>query len=249
MSCTVEVDAAMPQMDILLQDTDQYGDLGVYQASPSTGTPSALTLQGLLHLYHLTEGSGTVANDSTPNAPAVNGVITNGSWNTHQGVKFLTFVGTGDVDCPVTDTFTNKLAVGCWFSPSALVDQAEMIGLGNCYLLELSGTSGAIRFGLHIGGSWVYLTAPAGTIPVNGRCFALAVYDGANMYLYVANPNVPNALLTYSQVQTGNLDSPSGDLFLGGSSYQGVVNEAMIWGRSLSAQEVQELFFGPLLEL
>ena len=124
-----------------------------------------------------------------------------------------------------------------------------MIGRNTNYLLELSGTSGAIRFGLHIGGSWIYLTSPAGTIPVNGRGFALAVYDGTNMYLYVANPDVVNQLLTYSQAQTGNLDSPTGDIYIGGSAYQGVVAEAMIWGRSLSAQEVQELFFRPLTRI
>jgi hypothetical protein len=124
-----------------------------------------------------------------------------------------------------------------------------MIGKNNNYLLEISGTSGAIRFGLHIGGSWVYLAAPIGTIPANGRGFTLAVYDGSKMYLYVANPQVLNQLLTYTQAQTGNLDSSSADLYLAASGYKGVVAEVMVWSRALSGQEVQELFFRPLTRI
>jgi hypothetical protein len=124
-----------------------------------------------------------------------------------------------------------------------------MIGKNNNFLLELSGTQGAIRFGLHIGGNWVYLTTPVGTIPINGRGFAMATYDGAKMYLYVANPSVTNQLLTYSQAQTGNLDSSAADLFIAASGYKGVVAEVMIWGRATSAQEVQELFFRPLTRI
>ena len=133
----------------------------------------------------------------------------------------------------IRDALTNNLAIGCWYSPSQLIDHEAMIGKNNNYLLEISGTSGAIRFGLHIGGSWVYLTAPTGTIPVNGRGFALAVYDGSKMYLYVANPQVLNQLLTYSQAQTGNLDSSSADLYLAASGYKALLPKSMIWGRAL----------------
>lgn len=57
-TCTVEVDTAMPQIDILLQDTDQYADLGTYPIQPSMLTPSALVLQGLFGLYHVSETQG-----------------------------------------------------------------------------------------------------------------------------------------------------------------------------------------------
>ncbi len=248
---TIDVDVPVNQDDVYLTETDQYGDLANYQAQPTTQTPTALTLQGLLHLYHLNEGSGTIASDSSPNGTAKNGVITNGSWinGAISGTKVLSFGGSGYVDCPNTDALTNTLAVGCWYSPSQLIDHEAMIGKNNNYLLEISGTQGAIRFGLHIGGSWVYLTAPMGTIPVNGRGFAVAVYDGSKMFLYVANPAVTNQLLTYSQAQTGSLDSSSADLYLAASSYQGVVAEVMIWSRALSSQEVQELFFRPLTRI
>ena len=98
---TIDVDVPVNQDDVYLTETDQYGDLATYQSQPTTQTPSALVLQGLLHLYHLTEGTGTVANDSTPNTPAVNGSITNGSWinGAIPGTKVLSFGGSGYVDC------------------------------------------------------------------------------------------------------------------------------------------------------
>jgi hypothetical protein len=245
------LDVPVNQDDVYLTETDQYGDLASYQAQPTTQTPTALVLQGLAHLYHLTEGVGIAAIDSSPNGTPANGVISGGTWanGAVPGSKVLLLGGSGSVDCPNTEVMTNKMAIGCWYSPAALVDQEAMIGKSNNYILQISGTAGAIRFGVHIGGSWVYLTTPAGTIKVNGRGFAIAVYDGTNMYLYVANPNVVNQLLTYSQAQTGSLDSSSADLFLGSSSFNGVVAEVMIWTRALSSQEVQELFFRPLTRI
>jgi hypothetical protein len=248
---TIDVDVPVNQDDVYLTETDQYGDLATYQSQPTTNTPTALTLQGLLHLYHLSEGSGAVATDSSPNGTAKNGTITNGSWvnGAIPGTKVINFSGTGYIDATNTDVLGNTLAIGCWYSPSSLIDHGAMIGKANNFLLEISGTSGAIRFGLHIGGSWMYLTTPTGTISANGRGFALAVYDGSKMYLYVANPQVLNQLLNYSQAQTGSLDSSSADLYLAASGYKGAVAEVMIWGRAPSAQEVQELFFRPLTRI
>ena len=77
----------------------------------------------------------------------------------------------------------------------------------------------------------------------------MGVYDGANMYLYLSNPATINQLLTYTQAQTGNIGSSTSDVYIGGSLYQGIVTEVMIWGRALSAAEVQALFFQPLTQV
>jgi hypothetical protein len=257
-TCTVEVDAAMPQMDVDALEQDDYsgpgGDLSSYPAQPSTQTPTALVLQGLIGFYHLWEGQGTFAQDSAPNTAPNNGNITNGTWIAGPLSDVLQFSGTGNVDCTnnadVTEGGTNsKFAVGGWFSPSALVDQAPLISKANQFILELSGTAGAIRFGVYIGGTWHYLTSPNGVISVNGRCFAMGVYDGANLYLYVSNPSGVSQLLTYTQAQTGSIASSTAELYLAGSTYQGVIAECMIWSRALGAQEVQELFFRPLVRV
>ena len=257
-TCTVEVDAAMPQMDVdALEQADfsgSGGDLASYAAQPSTQTPSTLVLQGLIGLYHLWEGQGTFAQDSAPNTTPNNGTVTNGTWIQGPLSQVLQFSGTGNVDCTngadVTAAGTNsKFAVGCWFSPSALTDQAPLISKANQFALQLSGTSGAVRFGVYIGGAWKYLTSPNGVVSVNGRCFAMGVYDGSKMTLYVSDPSGVSQLLTYSQTQTGSLAQSSADLYLASGGYRGVISECMVWSRALAAQEVQELFFRPLVRV
>jgi hypothetical protein len=196
------------------------------------------------------------------------GTITFGSgggWITNSafpGEYFLNLASGGYVDCPnagnaIGSGGCSAFAIGGWFSPSALVNLGALIGKANCYILELYGTSGAIRFGVYIGGAWQYVTSPNGVASVGGRCFIMGVYDGTNMYLYVSDPSGVNQLLTnpatgnpyFSQAQTGAVGSSTGDTYIGGSSYQGVVAECMIWGRALQASEVQALFFQPLTQV
>ena len=257
-SCTVEVDKAMPQTDIfLLNQLQDSGDLARYPTQPQTQIPNNITLQGLLNLWHLTDPtpsnpSPTTVADSAPSGAPVTGTIIIGSWITNSafpGEKFLSFGGTGYVDCPSAGNSiggTSAFAVGGWFSPSSLVHLAELIGKAGCFILEENGTAGAVRFGVHIGGNWVYLTSDSGIIQNGCRCFAMGVYDGSKMYLYVADPSGINQLITYSQDQAGNVDSSTSDVYIGGSGFQGVVAECMIWGRALFGAEVQALFFRPL---
>ena len=267
--CQVEVDAAMPQMDIdALQQDNDTDDLAGYTTQPQTQIPINVTLQGLLDLYHLTEGTGTTANDSTPNIPMCPGTITFGSaggWITSSafpGEFFLDIASGGYVDCPnagnsIGSGSCSAFAIGGWFSPSALTSLASLIGKANCYVLELYGASGAIRFGVYVSGSWQYLTSPNGVASVGGRCFVMGVYDGTNMYLYVSDPSGINQLLVnpatgnpyFSQAQTGALGSSTSDTYLGGSNYAGVIAECMIWGRALQPSEVQALFFQPLTQV
>lgn len=253
---TIEVDVPVLQDDVNLQDTDQYADLVEYQVQPTTQTPSALTLQGLLDLYHLIDGSGTTAADSTPNGSPNNGTITGGSWvNGHiPGTKALTFAGAGYVDCTSNVNLGGQsaFAVGGWFSPFAYgTDQNYLIAKDSQFILQQFGTSGQVRFGVHIGGNWIFLMSAAQDAPLNQLVFAIAVYDGSNMWLYVNDPSGANQLLTYSQTQTGTLDASTNDVYLASKTssaggLNGGLAECMIWGRALSAQEVQELFFQPL---
>ena len=268
-TCTVEVDAAMPQMDVdALQQDNDADDLANYTTQPQTQIPINVVLQGLLDIYHLTEGTGTTANDSTPNIPMCPGTITFGSgggWVTNSafpGEYFLNLASGGSVDCPnagntIGSGSCSAFAIGGWFSPSTITDQANLIGKANCYILELSGTQGAIRFGVYIGGSWQYLTSPNGVASVGGRCFAMGVYDGTNMYLYVSDPSGVFQLLInpstgnpyFSQAQTGTVGSSTSDTYIGGSNYAGIIAECMIWGRALQPSEVQALFFQPLTQV
>lgn len=77
----------------------------------------------------------------------------------------------------------------------------------------------------------------------NGRNFVMAVYDGAAIYIYL------NGALAAKAAQSGAVASGVGDVLVGVNPFSGVVAEIMLWTRSLSAQEVQELYFQPLLRV
>ena len=120
-TCTVEPDAAMPQMDILLQETDQYADLGTYPIQPSMLTPSALSLAGTLWtLPRHAKCKVQQYYDSNPNENGPNdGVVIGGTWinGVIAGTKVLQLTQ-GQIDCGKGFNVGGLTAftVGMWFS-------------------------------------------------------------------------------------------------------------------------------------
>ncbi len=248
----VEVDIAVNQDDVNLVETDEAKDQPAYTPQPSSIAPTTLSLQALKFLGHLTEGAGVIATDSSINGN--NGAITNGSWSPvgwAPGISVLSFAGSGYITIPAA-AFpvggTSAFAVGGWFSPASEVTDGNYIASKtNQFRLSQYGTNGQIRFSVYIGGAWHDLLSDPGVAPVGCRGFALGVYDGSKMYLYVAPLQQNGGLLTYFQAQTGNIDAGSADVLLG-NLLTGVISEQMLWARSLSAQEAQILYFFPLIE-
>src|SRR5208337_1862716 len=147
---------------------------------------ASVSLQSLLGFYHLGEGSGTVATDSSPKSN--NATI--GPGNTRvpgPETQVLMFNGnTSYVDIPNNTVDFNglsKFSFTAWFSPTSAAAQ-YLVYKANQFYVQLQ-SNGSIVFGLYIGGSWVTLTAPAGSALLNGRLFGAFIYDGVNMYIYL----------------------------------------------------------------
>ena len=149
----------------------------------------SVSLQSLQAFYHLGEGSGTVATDSSP--AANNGTISPGcTWIPGPETKVLMFNGNGSyVDLPGNDVNfggLSAIAFTAWFSPTSAA-QGYLVYKSNQFYVQVNA-NGSIVFALYIGGAWVTLTAPAGSAALNGRLFGAFVYDGANMYIYLNGP-------------------------------------------------------------
>ena len=198
----------------------------------------SVSLQSLQAFYHLGEGSGTVATDSSP--VANNGTIgAGGTWVPGPETKVLMFYGNGSyVDLPGNDVNfggLSAMAFTAWFSPTSAGSQ-YLVYKANQFYARVNG-DGSIVFALYIGGAWVTLTAPAGSAAINGRLFGAFVYDGANMYIYLNGP------VLAQQAQTGAVGSSASDTYLGAENASlggltGVLSEVMFFGRALSPQEV-----------
>jgi Concanavalin A-like lectin/glucanases superfamily len=243
-TATVEPDAAMPQMDILLQETDQYADLGTYTMQPSMLTPSALSLQGLFGLYHVTEMQGSKVLDSNPNSNGPNdGVVTGGTWinGVIAGTKVLQLTQ-GQIDCGSGFNVggSSAFTVGMWFSPYD-ASRGFLIGQAGQYCIQL-GANKTISFQVQTS-SLATCTSPDNSVVENGRIFVIAVYDGSAICLYV------NGALASKADQSGVVAAGNGDVLVGVIPFSGVVAEIMFWTRALSAQEVQELYYQPLVRV
>jgi hypothetical protein len=244
---TAELERAKKSLEQMVVDIKKYDDFGVYKIEPNQLTPWALNLQGLFGLYHLNEGVGEVAKDSSPTDPANDGVIETGYWvdGVIPGTKVLNFDADGRVD--VGDAFdlagTDTFAVGCWFSPEAnYADGNYLVFKEDQVYIQHYGTDNKVRFGVKIGGVWRTATSAAGVVSLYGRHFLMGVYDGVNLTLYLNN------VVVATTAQAGNADASANSTFLG-HVYHGIIAEVMLWTRTLSAQEVQELYFFPLARI
>ncbi len=208
---------------------------------------SSVSLQSLQTFYHLGEGSGTVATDSSP--AGNNGTIGSGcTWVKGPETKVLMFNGNGSyVDLPGSDVNfggLSAMAFAVWFSPTSAA-QGYLVYKPNQFYVQVNA-NGSIVFALYIGGAWITLTAPAGSAVLNGRLFGAFVYDGTNMYIYLNGP------VLVQQAQTGAIGSSTSDTYLGAESassggFSGVISEVMFFGRALGPQEVYSLYFFPLI--
>ena len=208
---------------------------------------SSVSLQSLQDFYHLDEGSGTVATDSSPSGN--NGTIGSGcTWVQGPETKVLMFNGNGSyVDLPGNDVSFGGLSAmsfTVWFSPTS-ASQGYLVYKPNEFYVQVN-SNGSIVFALYIGGAWKTLTAPAGSAVLNGRLFGTFVYDGTNMYIYLNGP------VLVQQAQTGAIGSSTNDTYLGAETaslggFSGVISEVMFFGRALGPQEVYSLYFFPLI--
>ena len=117
----MQLDKIRQDISKVVADLRRWEDKGIYL--PGSGA-WAINLQGLVGLYRLDEGTGTVAKDNSPRETPVDGTIVNGHWesNTYVPNKYQALQGDGYVDCGDSVTFSTdtQFSVGCLFSPSSL---------------------------------------------------------------------------------------------------------------------------------
>jgi len=237
----MQLDKIRPDIAKVVADLKRWEEKGIYL--PGSGA-WAINLQGLVGLYRLDEGTGSVARDNSPRDMPVDGTIVNGHWesNAYVPCKYQALQGDGYVDCGDSITFSadTQFSVGCLFSPSSLDETPRS-------LIHKSG-----QFGLsHVGNGVLRFTftdstdtvqtfdSNPGLVKVGGRHFAVVSYDGATVKMYM------NGHLHKSFAQTGAPHSSTNKVYLG-VSFQGVLAHCMLWSRRLVDQEVLELYFFPL---
>jgi hypothetical protein len=209
--------------------------------------------QDMVAYWPMDEGTGTTTLDASGHGHT--GTLVNGpQWWIGTGIGFD---GVDDhVDVGTFDVAGSALTLAAWIYPEDLAN----CGLNDCRILSKatgtaesdhyfmlstieSGGSTRLRFRLKTDNSTSTLIAGTGDLPENAWVHAAAVYDGANMHLYL------NGALVGSLGKTGSLTgNPSASVWIGGNPpgsterpWAGGIDEVRIYDRALSAGEIQVL--------
>jgi len=217
-------------------------------------------LEGLISRWELDEGSGTIAYDSAGNN---HGTIYGAQWTTGQAGGALKFDGINDyVEVPNNESQqikTNQLTVTTW------IKLDEDIGNRQARLICKQQTMG-VSWGLSVDGNGycgctgnqvvffdsngsIYSVCLSPTKLALHQWYHIAVTDTAGViriylnghldYSYEGGYGIPSNI--NAPILIGCTNPPQ--LF-----FKGLVDDAMIFDRALSAEEIQQLFDGGLPE-
>jgi hypothetical protein len=208
-------------------------------------TSWSINLQNLVGFYHLTEGIGTVAKDSSPVDTPADGTIVNGHWDPSPiggGAKVLALQGDGYVDCTTAvslDANASCFSVGGWFSPVNLDNTVRFLAHKDGQF-ALAYLNTVLRFNFTDTNNGVgTCDSDAGKIKAYGRLFAMVTYDGNILTMYI------NGIAHKTWTLNIGIHASTNKVYLGMFLW-GNLNEMMFWTRCLTGQEVLELYFFPL---
>jgi hypothetical protein len=140
------------------------------------------------------------------------------------------------------------MTLAAWIQPTAnqsgwrTILQRET----DAYALNASNSNGPLRpsGGGTLGGAFQWVSGPTAS-PVNAWTHVAMTYDGSTLRLYV------NGTLVSSTAASGAIQTSSSPLWIGGNNpygeyFQGLIDEARVYNRALTATEVQSAMNTPL---
>lgn len=207
--------------------------------------------------------SGCAASSSTTVYDS-SGYGNNGTWNgTASGTTGYYSAGKVGPYAGHFDGSTNRISLGvinetsaitltAWAYATALNNQNFILGKGEhaqgtcaspyaAYSINF-GTVMTLNFDFDLSTGGVRVQTHTTTAPViNTWYFIAATYDGSNSRLYV------NGVQVASNPQTGSIDTNSYNTYIGDqggctSLFTGLINDARIYNRALSAGEIAQMY-------
>lgn len=197
----------------------------------------------LVAAYSFDEGTGTVLTDSSGNGN--NGTLSGPVW-TAQGKNggALTFDGVNDlviINSSVSLNVTTEMTLEAWIRPTASQSgwKSVLHREPDAYYLNSSNPNGAMlpAGGGVFNGTEVFVSGPTANA-VNGWTHLAVTFNGTTLRLFV------NGTQVATQAASGSVQTNSEELRIGGNTYagqffQGQIDDLRIYGRALSAAEIQ----------
>jgi hypothetical protein len=230
---------------------DAMGNVGDYSNVASATTDDAPPAPaGLVAGYTFDAGSGSSLVDVSGNAN--NGTISGGtSWTTGKYGGALSFNGsTGRVSVPASPSLglSSAMTLMAWIQPTASQSGWRTIiqRQTDAYFLNASNETGPLRpsGGGTFAGNTSWVTGTTAN-PVNAWTHVALTYDGAALRLYVNGTQVATG------AASGAIQASSNPLWIGGNNpygeyFQGLIDEARVYNRALTATDIQAAMNTPL---
>ena len=193
---------------------------------------------GLAAAYSFDEGVGSTAGDASGNGNV--GSVGSASWiTTGRFGNALSFDGAGArVTVPDSGSLdlTSAMTLEAWVFPTVGGGWRDVIykGPDDIYFLESSADSGTPA----TGGTFASPIYGSSALPLNVWSHLAATYDGATLRLFVGGVQVSSrAVLAPIATSTGALTIGGDALY--GQHFAGRIDEVRVYGRALSASEIQ----------
>lgn len=238
--------------DAKKQQTDIHFKIGEI-GTQAEGYPQ-LT-EGLIAYWKFEEGSGTAAAN---NRGGTSGTLTNGpTWATGKSGQALEFSGE-DATKPYVQTSTDignaseKTFAG-WFKFNKNREWMVMVLEGiefdsNKYSGLITNSGGVWLYQAYNGGASTFSSA-ATPIPVGGWHHVAGVISKSGNYMKIYFDGSLNASYSSASIGSSTFYNPTGSVRIGGGTggygFNGTIDEAMVYNRALSADEIRLLYENP----
>ena len=228
--------AAATSYSYRVRAADLAGNLSGYSSVQSATTQAASS--GLAAAYSFSEGIGTSVADASGNGNV--GAVGSASWvTTGRFGNALSFNGT-NARVTVADSasldLTTAMTLEAWVLPTVGGGWRDVIykGPDDIYFLESSSSSGRPA----TGGTFANPIYGNSALPLNVWSHLAATYEGITLRLYV------NGVQVSSRGVSRLITTSAGALTIGGDAlygqhFAGRIDEVRVYGRALSASEIQ----------
>lgn len=131
---------------------------------------------------------------------------------------------------------TAEITLEAWVNPDTTSGTHPIIAKNGQYILQINAD--VVEFTVVIAASNETLTT-VDTIPVDEWSHIVAVYDGANQYIYI------NGVESISVAQTGAIDTSASQLRIGHQAstsnyFDGTIDEAAVYGDAFPQERIEE---------
>ena len=210
---------------------------------------------GETSFWHLDDGSGSVAADSS--ASAFDGTVTGATWTAGIAGSALDFTGNNNERVVVNETGNQfdlgadqQVSISLWFNTSATTsagDEWSLVrrmnaGTGDGYLISLFGTTPQLRFRHEDSGA---ARTALTIVPLNDGAWhhVVGVIDGAQILMYL------DGALVSSLIGVASSSSITEPFVIGGSvtgdpnfDYEGLIDEVAVYPGALTLAQIGDLY-------